>query len=133
LRYLLDTNVCADYLNGRFPRVIEQLQRVRPEDVAVSAIAVAELRFGAAKSARPAENQRRLDEFLEEVSALDFDLGAAAAYGRLRSDLEARGKPIGPNDMLIAAQALAHQLVLVTDNVDGFARIDGLAVENWRA
>ena len=133
MRYLLDTNVCADYLNGRFPRVAERLRSVRPQDVAVSAVAVAELRYGAAKSARPTENHRRLDLLLEELATLDFDLGAALAYGRLRSDLESRGMPIGPNDMLIAAQAIARKLVLVTENVDEFERVGELAVENWRA
>jgi tRNA(fMet)-specific endonuclease VapC len=132
VRYLLDTNVCVDFLNGRFPRVVERLKSSLPEDVAVSTVAVAELRYGASRSARGVENHRRLDLLLEELAALEFDLSAAVAYGRLRSELEARGTPIGPNDMLIAAQALAKKLVLVTDNVDEFRRVDGLAVENWR-
>ena len=133
MRFLLDTNVCVDYLNGRFPSVVERLQSLRPDDIAVSAIAVAELRYGAAKSARPAENHRRLDLLLADLAALEFDLSAAALYGRLRSDLEAHGTPIGPNDMLIAAQALAQELILVTADLEEFRRVDGLVVESWRA
>lgn len=133
MRYLLDTNVCVDYLNGHHPGVTKRLQRLRPQVVAVSAVAVAELRYGAEKSGRRTQNQRRLDLLLDELAALDFDREAAAAYGRLRAALEARGTPIGPNDMLIAAQALAHDLILVTDNLAEFERVSGLQLENWRS
>ena len=132
MRYLLDTNVCVDYLSGRHPSVVQQLQRTAPQEVAVSAIAVAELRYGADKSARPDANHRRLDRFFAEVATLDFDHAAGSAYGRLRTSLERVGTPIGPNDMLIAAQALARDLVMVTDNVSEFERVEGLPVENWR-
>ena len=132
MRYLLDTNVCVDYLTGRYPHVAERLQGAAPADVAVSAIAVAELRYGADKSARPDANHQALDILLGDVATLDFDREAAAAYGRLRTSLERDGTPIGPNDMLIAAQALAAQLILVTDNTGAFGRVKGLVVENWR-
>lgn len=132
MQYLLDTNVCVDYLNGRYPKVIERLQRVKPTEIAVSAIAVAELRYGAEKSARSEANHRRLDLLLEDLAALDFDLRAAAEYGRIRSELERSGTLIGPNDMLIAAQARAHDVVLVTDNLTEFERVGRLRVENWR-
>lgn len=130
--YLLDTNVCVDYLTGRYPGVATRLHQLSPAAVATSSIAVAELRYGAQKSQRPAENHRRLDLLLEDLPVLDVDLGAAAAYGGLRRELERRGQLIGPNDMLIAAQALAHGVVLVTDNVSEFGRVEGLQVENWR-
>ena len=133
MRYLLDTNVCVDFLTGCYPKVAKKLLRLRPDEVAVSAIAVAELRFGAWKSARPAENHERLDRLLSDLPALDFDLEAAAAYGQLRAALEAQGTPIGPNDMLIAAQALAHELVLVSADVAEYERVDGLRLENWRS
>jgi tRNA(fMet)-specific endonuclease VapC len=132
MRYLLDTNVCVDYLNGRYPKVIDRLQQVPPGDVLVSVIAVAELRYGADKSSRPQENHHRLDLLLEDLAALEFDLASASEYGQLRSELERTGTPIGPNDMLIAAQARAHDLILVTDNRAEFARIARLRVENWR-
>ena len=133
MRYLLDTNVCVDYLTGRFPAVIARLQALRPDEVAISVIAVAELRYGADKSARVVENHARLDRFLEEVATLDFDQGAARAYGGLRSALERSGSVIGPNDMLIAAQAVARGVVLVTANQAELERVDGLDVESWRA
>jgi tRNA(fMet)-specific endonuclease VapC len=132
MRYLLDTNVCVDYLNGRYPKVIERLHQVQPGDVAVSVIAVAELRYGADRSSRPEENHKRLDLLLEDLAALEFDLDSAAEYGQVRSELERTGTPIGPNDMLIAAQARAHDLILVTDNLSEFERIDRLSVETWR-
>jgi tRNA(fMet)-specific endonuclease VapC len=132
VRYLLDTNVCVDYLTGRYASVAERLRLVAPPDVAVSAVAVAELRYGAEKSGRAAANHGALALFLGDVTTLDFDREAAAAYGRLRSSLEKDGTPIGANDMLIAAQALAAQLILVTDNTDEFQRVPGLVIENWR-
>ena len=132
MRYLLDTNVCVDYLTGRYPAVIRRLQSTSPEDLAVSVIAVAELRYGASKSARAGANHRKLDHLLEDLPTLPFDLDATDHYGKLRSRLERAGTPIGPNDMLIVAQALSGDLVLVTDNVAEFARVDEFAVENWR-
>ncbi len=132
MRFLLDTNVCVDFLNSRYPRVRKKLLSSTPGAVAVSSIAVAELRYGAEKSARPKENHGQVDLLLEDLRTLEFDLDAGAAYGRLRRALEVRGTPIGPNDLLIAAQALAHDLVLVSADVAEFGRIDGLRLENWR-
>jgi tRNA(fMet)-specific endonuclease VapC len=132
VKYLLDTNVCVDYLNGRHPAVVARIQRCLPSDFALSAVVVAELRYGADRSARPRTNHARLDVFVSEIPTLDFDLEAARAYGRVRARLEAAGTPIGPNDMLIAAQALAKELAVVTDNVSEFGRVKGLKVENWR-
>ncbi len=132
MRYLLDTNVCVDYLTGRYPAVIERIQGCLPEDLAVGAIVAAELRFGADKSRHPARNHDRLDAFLGEIGSLDFDLAAASAYGALRARLEKHGRPIGAHDMLIAAHALSRGLVLATDNVREFGSVKGLVVENWR-
>ena len=132
MRYLLDTNVCVDYLTGRYPRVAERIRRTFPNDLCLSSVVVAELRFGADHSARPRANHARLDTLVAEIACLDFDLLAATAYGEVRSRLHAKGTPIGPNDMLIAAHALSRGLVLVTDNVREFRRVKGLKVENWR-
>ena len=133
MRYLLDTNVCIDYLTGRYPAVASRIKRCSPDDLRVSAVVAAELRYGADKSRDPRANHSRIDVLLGEVSALSFDLLAASSYGALRASLERRGKPIGAHDMLIAAQALSVGLVLVTDNVREFGRIGGLKVENWRS
>jgi tRNA(fMet)-specific endonuclease VapC len=104
----------------------------RPEELATSSVVAAELRYGAEKSRQPARNHARLDLLLAEITVLDFDLPSASAYGSLRAQLEAGGHPIGAHDMLIAAQAIAAGLVLVTDNVREFTRVLGLVVENWR-
>jgi tRNA(fMet)-specific endonuclease VapC len=132
LRYLLDTNVFVDYLNGRFPSVVRRIQQARPEELATNSVVAAELRYGAEKSRQPERNHARLDLLLAEITVLDFDLEAASAYGALRARLEARGRPIGAHDMLIAAHAIAARLILVTDNVREFTRVKGLVVENWR-
>jgi len=95
-------------------------------------VVVAELRYGADHSTRRRTNHARIDALLDEIECLDFDHRAAAMYGRVRAGLEAVGTPIGPNDMLIAAQALSRGLSVVTDNVGGFARVKGLKVEDWR-
>ena len=132
MRYLLDTSVCVDYLSGRYPAVVTRVQRSSPDDLRLSSMVVAELRYGADRSAHTRANHSRLDTLVGEIECLDFDLQAAAVYGRVRAGLEAAGKPIGPNDMLIAAHALSRGLVLVTDNVDEFRRVKGLKLANWR-
>jgi tRNA(fMet)-specific endonuclease VapC len=132
MRYLLDTNVCVDYLNGRFPNVTERIHRSSPDDLCLSALVVAELRYGADRSRRRSENHERLDLLTAEIPCVDFDLAAAYTYGKVRSALEAHGRPIGHHDVLIAAHALSLGLILVTDNTREVDRVDGLAVENWR-
>lgn len=132
MRFLLDTNACVDYFTGRYPKVVARIKRSSPEDLSLSSVVVAELRYGADHSARRRANHARIDVLTEEIETLDFDLRAAAAYGRVRAQLEAEGTPIGPNDMLIAAHALSRGLRVVTDNVDEFGRVKGLRVANWR-
>lgn len=132
MRYLLDTNVCVDYLNGRFPAVTERIQQSSPQDLCTSSIVVAELRYGADRSSSRHRNHRRLDVLTAEIACVGFDVQAAAIYGRVRADLEAKGSPIGANDMLIAAHALSLGVVLVTDNRREFERVEGLEVESWR-
>ena len=120
MRYLLDTNACVDYLTGRYPALVSRLQRCSPDDLFLSSVVVAELRYGADRSARRRANHARIDAMVAELKTLDFDLAAAARYGRVRARLEAEGTPIGPNDMLIAAQALSRRLTVVTDNGPAF-------------
>lgn len=132
MRYLLDTNVCVDILSQRYPAVAERLRRCSPEDLCISSVVAAELRYGAEKSPRSAENHKRIDLLLGEVPCLDFDPSAASVYGRIRTDLERRGEPIGPYDLMIAAHALSLRLILVSDNVRAFKKVKNLQVENWR-
>jgi tRNA(fMet)-specific endonuclease VapC len=132
VQYLLDTNVCVDYLNGRHPNVTRRIHSLHPDDLCVSSIVAGELRYGADRSKRARFNYTRLDLLLSEVRTIAFDENAARVFGRVRSRLEAKGRPIGPYDMQIAAHALSLSLILVTDNIDEFTRVDGLKLENWR-
>ncbi|MGH9320544.1 MAG: type II toxin-antitoxin system tRNA(fMet)-specific endonuclease VapC [Vicinamibacteria bacterium] len=132
MKYLLDTNVCVDYLTGRFPQVVRQIQDLAPEALCLSSIVIAELRYGADKSAKPRRNHELLDVLINEIPARDFDPAAASIYGRVRATLERKGRPIGPNDMLIAAHALSLGLILVSDNQSEFRRVKDLKLENWR-
>jgi tRNA(fMet)-specific endonuclease VapC len=132
LRYLLDTNICVDAMSERYPRVAARIRRLSPGSIYISSIVVAELRYGADKSARPRANHAKVDDFIQDLQCLDFDLDAAATYGLIRAGLEALGKTIGSNDLLIAAQAISNQLILVTDNLGEFQRVKGLRMENWR-
>jgi len=132
MKYLLDTNVCVDYLNGRHPAVTRVIQSSSPDDLCVSSVAVAELRYGAEKSAHRRRNHARLDVFLSEIPCVAFGGDAASFYGRVRTALEEKGRLIGPYDLQIAAHALSLGLVLVSDNTREFRRVRGLKVENWR-
>jgi tRNA(fMet)-specific endonuclease VapC len=132
LRYLLDTNVCVDYLNGRYENVIRAIQTASVEELCTSSIVAAELRYGADKSRHPQRNHARLDVLLAELRPVVFGVDAARCFGKVRSRLEARGLPIGPYDMQIAAHALSLDVTLVTDNLAEFRRVRGLRVESWR-
>ncbi len=118
-------------INKRPASAIRKIQTKRPEEIAISAITQAELEYGIARSKYPERNRVALLEFLFPFALLDFDQMAAAQYGQIRALLEARGRPIGPMDMLIAAQARSRELVLVTNNEKEFSRVEGLKIENW--
>lgn len=129
--YMLDTNVCVFLLNRSRPKLARKVLATRPGDVVLSAITVAELTYGAAKSRRPAEARAAVYVLLEAFALVGFDAPAVDAYGTLRADLERRGTPIGPLDMLIAAHSVSQGSILVTNNVREFRRVSGLRVEDW--
>ena len=131
MRYLLDTNICTALIRRRSPHMLARLQTFALDDLGISTITVAELTYGAAKSQRPEQNRHALDQFLLPFALLPFDDAAATIYGSLRSHLERQGMPIGPLDLLIAAQALALELPLVTNNTAEFARVPDLRTEDW--
>ncbi len=131
MNYLLDTNVCIGYLNGRNPAVRNRILRVSPPQIFVCAVVKAELFAGALKSQFPVRTLERQSKFLGLFSSLPFDDAAAEHYGRIRSYLEVRGEPIGPYDLQIASIAITHGLILVTGNSREFSRIPSLSVENW--
>lgn len=129
--YLLDTNTCV-YAIKRDSRVLRRLQEHGPDDFGVSAITVAELWFGAAKSSRPRETRSSVDSFLKPFEVLPFAGEAAEEYAETRLQLERAGRPIGERDLLIAATAKSRRLTVVTHNVREFGRVPGLDVEDWR-
>ncbi len=131
MRFLLDTNTCIRYLNGRAPAIRTHLAAVPLAQIAVCAPVKAELYYGAARSQDPTRSLARQEAFLRVFVSLAFDDHAARFYGRIRADLAARGTPVGANDLLIAAIALAAELTLVTHNTSEFGRISGLALEDW--
>jgi len=131
IHYLLDTNICIEIIRGRSGAILNQLRQCGRGEVGLSAIALAELEHGVEKSSRPDQNRIALEKFCAPLTVLAFDDAAAAAYGRIRSDLERAGQTIGAMDMLIAAHALAENAVLVTNNEREFRRVEGLTVENW--
>jgi tRNA(fMet)-specific endonuclease VapC len=133
MKYLLDTNVCIRYLNGESDRIRRMLEAAAPAQSALSSIVKAELLYGALRSAQPERNTERLAHFFSGFPCLPFEDRASKAYAAIRSQLEKAGKPVGPNDLLIGAIALANQLVLVTHNTREFGRIEGLALEDWEA
>jgi len=131
MRILLDTDVCIYLIKQKSPVVIERLSRYDLGEVALSSITIAELSFGVAKSRHVERNREALQQFLMPFTIAPFDHRAAVAYGRVRADLEGSGRPIGPLDTLIGAHAVALGVILATNNVREFSRIDGLVVEGW--
>ncbi|MEA5601602.1 type II toxin-antitoxin system tRNA(fMet)-specific endonuclease VapC [Nostoc sp. UHCC 0252] len=131
MRYLLDTNVCARYLNGRSLLIRERLRSTNVKDIAVCSVVKAELFYGAMRSNNPTRTLAKQQEFLNLFVSLPFDDSTALVYGRIRAELLASGTPIGPNDFQIAAIALTHNLILVTHNTREFSRVSGLAIEDW--
>lgn len=131
MTFLLDTNACIRYLNGKAPRIRERMRLQRPDEIQVCSVVKAELFAGAAKSTDPARTLARQQSFLSRFASLPFDDLAADVYGRIRAHLESAGTPIGPYDLQIAAIALARGLILVTHNTDEFSRVPGLVLEDW--
>lgn len=130
MRYLLDTNVVSDLVRNPQGMVTQRIRDVGEDAVCTSIIVAAELRFGAAKRGSP-RLTAQLEAVLDALDILPFEAPADAAYGGLRARLERAGQPIGGNDLLIAAQAVALGHAVVTDNEREFGRIDGLRCENW--
>jgi tRNA(fMet)-specific endonuclease VapC len=128
--YLLDTNILSDLVRAPQGAVAEQIAAAGEGRVATSVIVAAELRFGAEKK-RSERLAKQLEAILGALPVLPLESPADVKYGLLRAQLESSGTPIGGNDMLIAAQALALGCTLVTDNVREFARVGDLKVENW--
>ncbi|MEA5531097.1 type II toxin-antitoxin system VapC family toxin [Dolichospermum sp. UHCC 0684] len=129
--YLLDTNVCARYLNGKSLAIRQRLRSTNIADIAVCSVVKGELFYGAMKSNNFEKTLDRQQEFLKLFVSLPFDDDASFIYGRIRAELSARGIIIGANDLQIAAIAMVNNLILVTHNVREFSRVNGLRFEDW--
>ena len=131
MRYMLDTNICIYLIKHKPPQVFEKLQEHNPDEICISAVTYAELVHGVEKSKAVERNRLALTILLSNIEILDFDMKAAEEYGRIRADLEKKGTPIGPLDMMIAGHAKSLDYTIVTNNVGEFKRVEGLQYENW--
>jgi tRNA(fMet)-specific endonuclease VapC len=129
--WMLDTDICIALIKRQPPELITKLKKHKPGEVAISAITLAELRFGVSKSTQLEKNRAALDQFLLPLEILTFDDVSAECYGHVRASLEAAGTPIGPLDILIASHALSIDATMVTNTVREFSRVRGLRVKNW--
>ncbi len=129
-RHLLDTNILSDLLRNPGGLVARRLAVVGDATVCTSVVVACELRYGAAKRGSPTLSAR-VESLLESLEVLALDREADRHYAEIRLHLDRIGRPVGPNDLLIAAHALALDLTLVSDNVEEFARIPQLTLENW--
>lgn len=129
-RYLLDTNAISDLVRNPAGAIAQRVREHGEAQVCTSIIVAAELRYGAAKKGSE-RLTRQLEAVLDAIAILPFESPADEAYGLIRAELEAAGRPIGGNDLLIAAHALSLGLTVVTDNEREFGRIEELPVENW--
>ena len=131
MKYMLDTNICIYIIKKKPGSVLQRLETKRCDGLTISAITLAELEHGVAASEFPERNALALMRFLVIARCLPFTHQAATEYGKIRAELQRRGKPIGALDMLIAAHAKCEGLTLVTNNTREFERVSGLQLENW--
>jgi len=131
VKLLLDTNICIYIINRRPEAVLKHFLAYEVGDIGISTITLSELRYGAAKSKYRDKNMKALNEFITPLEIIPFDEKAALVYGDIRAALEKTGALIGSMDMLIAAQAVADGVTLITNNIREFSRIPGLTVINW--
>lgn len=133
MKYLLDTNTCIRYINGRAPQIRTRMRSIQDTDIAISTITKAEMFAGSAKSEHPERALAIQEAFFVRFTTVPFDEESAKAYGKIRAALERAGTPIGPYDLQIAAIAVAHNLIIVTHNTKEFSRVSSLLIEDWEA
>lgn len=133
MTWLLDTNACIRYLNGRSPKLRAKYDATDPAEIRVCSVVKAELFFGAALTNDPVATLANQRLFLSRFLSLPFDDSAAEIYGEIRSDLSRRGELIGPNDLMIAAICRASDVTLVTHNLSEYGRVAGLKIDDWEA
>ncbi|MBR1937439.1 MAG: type II toxin-antitoxin system VapC family toxin [Spirochaetales bacterium] len=128
---MLDTNICIYAIKHKPEKIFQKLQSLEMEDVCISSITYAELVHGVEKSSTVEKNRLALSLLLANIEILEFDIAAANCYGKIRVDLEKKGTPIGPLDMMIAGHAQSLGYIVVTNNEKEFSKVDGLKTEAW--
>ena len=131
MKYYLDTNICVYYIKGKYPKLLEKLLSKHPNDIKIPAIVKAELIYGAQKSERKEKNEEVIRKFLLPFEIISFGDKQSEIYGKIRADLEKKGKIIGPNDLLIASIVLSEDGILVTNNEKELKKVNELKIENW--
>lgn len=129
--YLLDTNICIYIINNRPRSIVEKIKTFNPAEIKLSAISLGELEYGVSKSMYREKNRMALVNFVSAFDILPFDDTDAEVFGIIRADLERKGQVIGSYDMQIAAQAIARNITLITNNTREFERINSLRLDNW--
>jgi len=131
MQYLLDTNICIYLIKKRPSEVLEQFRQHSPQDVAISTITLFELQYGIEKSQYRQRSEDALAKFLLPLNIINIDRSSAIEAAAIRAQLEKKGMPIGPYDLLIAGLAKSRDMILVTSNTKEFERIAGLHLKNW--
>ncbi|MEM7034077.1 MAG: type II toxin-antitoxin system VapC family toxin [Chloroflexota bacterium] len=131
MKYLLDTNACIRFLNGRSASLRKNILTKNSDDLVLCSVVKAELFYGARKSRYPERSLEKQLTFITRFISLPFDDKAAEEYSRIRADLELNGLMIGPNDLMIAAIALVNNVTLITHNTREFGRVEKLVIEDW--
>lgn len=129
--YLLDTNICIDFMKNSFPHLTEKLLACDPSTLLISSVTVFELAYGVEKSNWGEKNRQKLALFLAPFTILPFTASDALTAGTIRNCLEKQGTPIGPYDLQIAAQAVTGDITLITHNTGEFSRVPNLRLEDW--
>lgn len=129
--HFLDANICIYALKGQFPAIEPRIKSLKPTLIKIASIVKAELLYGAEKSNNPERMRTIIEEFLVPYDVVPFCERSARHYAKIRAELERKGKVIGPNDLILAATALANDARLVTHNVEEFRRVKGLRIEDW--
>jgi tRNA(fMet)-specific endonuclease VapC len=131
MKFMLDTNICIHLIKHRPQQLLTRFERIPVGEIGISAITLAELEYGAAKSSRPDRNRSALHAFVSSLELAAFGQAETAAYGKIRAFLEKKGRSIGAMDLLIVSHAVSLGVQLITNNEAEFKRVPGLRVDNW--
>ena len=129
--YIVDSNTCIYFMNGKYPSVRDKFLSISPRDIKISSVVKGELLLGAFKSQTREQTTKKVEKFLKPFDVIDFTDKMSYDYAEIRATLEKSGNSIGANDLLIAATALNQKATLVTHNIDEFSRIQSLEIEDW--